>query len=123
MFMFGPKFMSVPSTVQGWLFTLYASEITVRRLKASKTPTKDLEKSRAWLYKKWYEAKQAGVTEQMFSACSENLYLEDVRMSLELSYRDACACHMKNAIPLAPCCHFDSTESCSPFCPKFKPTN
>jgi len=136
---------AIPQTIQGWLIRLYTSETTLARMKSLSAPQESIEKSRAWLRKQWVLAKTCGVSEEMFSAASEGLYLEDVSIAIEHSYRDACVCHADqvnrqaknvqnehglvesmdkitvwNYNALTPCTHFDDSGCCSPFCPKFK---
>jgi len=136
---------AIPQTIQGWLIRLYTSETTLARMKSLNAPQENIEKSRAWLRKQWALAKTVGVSEEMFSAYGEALYLEDVSIAIEHAYRDACACHARHvdrlnrSVPdepgmveqmdkaalwkykaLMPCAHFDDAGCCSPFCPKFK---
>jgi len=118
---------NIPQTIQGWLVRLYTAETKLARMKAANASPEDLERSKAWLLQQWEMAKGVGVSEKMFSAYGEALYLEAVSIALEHSFRDDCACHAEyeksgqNRDPLRPCCHFDDAGCCSPFCPKFDP--
>jgi hypothetical protein len=136
---------AIPQTIQGWLIRLYTSESKLARMKDQHAPQEKIEKARAWLRSQWEQASALGVSEKLFSAYGEALYLEDVSLALDYAYRDACACHAKHveclsrSVPnepgmveqmdksaewnykaLMPCAHFDDSGCCSPFCPKFK---
>lgn len=131
---------TIPQTVQGWLIRLYTSETKLARMKDQHAPQEKIDKARAWLRQQWEQAKAVGVSDKMFSAYGEALYLEDVSIALDHSFRDACARHAtyskklaaekeldsifgkgpERSDPLRPCAHFDDSGCCSPFCPKFK---
>jgi hypothetical protein len=137
---------NVPQTIQGWLIRLYTSESKLARMKDQHAPQEKIEKARAWLRSQWEQASALGVSEKLFSAYGEALYLGDVSLALDYAYRDACACHARHVkrlddnVPdepgladqmdaiskwkykaLMPCAHYDDSGCCSPFCPKFKP--
>lgn len=103
------------------LYDLYTQELNHLQLIEMKAPEPVLASSRRALRATWEKARKEGIDEQVFLACSKNLWEYYLEHSLNLEIMHSCREHVGYEANIErPCAHHKTSTECSLLCPHYK---